>query len=619
MKNKPGFAPRTTQLALALLLLSALSPLLSTCPAQGTAFTYQGRLNSAGTPASGNYDLTFTLFDSPTGGASVGGFVQLTAVPVTNGLFTVTINTNNEFGTTAFNGAARWLEIGVRTNNNAILNFTALTPRQQLTPTPYAIFAENVGSGGLAAGTYTKAVTFNNPANSFTGNGGGLTNVNAVTLGGLSASKFWQVGGNAGTTSASDFLGTTDGRPLQIRASGGVGIGTPSPLTPLHVVSSNNSIPQLQLTQDVTNNFTRLRMNVTGSPFWEMDVSSGATPSLSFWNGLPRMLVDYTGNVSAASFGYGVGAPTALHYVDSADGNKWKLRQGGADRVAVTTGGNVGIGTMSPVSPLHVASAGGTPQFHITQNTTNDYTRLRMNVGSWPSWEMDVSSGATPSLSFWNNTLRMILDYGGNLGLGTGSPDSPIHIVSGGSGPLLHLNQTTSGSYARLRLTVNDGNPWSVGVRDNGSYPGGLEFSTDSGASQMVITRAGAVYSIGGFNGSSDRNVKAGFEPVNAQAILEKVVTLPITRWHYTNDSATPHLGPVAQDFHAAFNVGPDDKHISTVDEGGVALAAIQGLNQKLSEQETRLKNKDSEIQELRQAVAVLQKTVSQITHKTQE
>lgn len=42
---------------------------------------------------------------------------------------------------------------------------------------------------------------------------------------------------------------------------------------------------------------------------------------------------------------------------------------------------------------------------------------------------------------------------------------------------------------------------------------------------------------------------------------------------------ATPHLGPMAQDFHAAFNVGMDDKHMATVDEEGVALAAIQGLN----------------------------------------
>jgi uncharacterized coiled-coil protein SlyX len=75
----------------------------------------------------------------------------------------------------------------------------------------------------------------------------------------------------------------------------------------------------------------------------------------------------------------------------------------------------------------------------------------------------------------------------------------------------------------------------------------------------------------------------------------------------------------VAQDFHAAFAVGQDDRHLTALDANGVALAAIQGLNQKLSEQEAVLKEKASEIQELRQAVAELQKTVKQITNKTQE
>jgi hypothetical protein len=78
------------------------------------------------------------------------------------------------------------------------------------------------------------------------------------------------------------------------------------------------------------------------------------------------------------------------------------------------------------------------------------------------------------------------------------------------------------------------------------------------------------------------------------------------TQWKYKVEPAgTKHLGPMAQDFHAAFGLnGADDKHIATVDEDGVALAAIQGLNQKLDE-------KDAEIQQLRQSVAELKKLVS--------
>jgi hypothetical protein len=65
----------------------------------------------------------------------------------------------------------------------------------------------------------------------------------------------------------------------------------------------------------------------------------------------------------------------------------------------------------------------------------------------------------------------------------------------------------------------------------------------------------------------------------------------------------------MAQDFYAAFNVGMDDKHISLVDEEGVALAAIQGLNRKLNE-------KDAEIQDLKQSIAELKQMVQTLAEK---
>ena len=77
--------------------------------------------------------------------------------------------------------------------------------------------------------------------------------------------------------------------------------------------------------------------------------------------------------------------------------------------------------------------------------------------------------------------------------------------------------------------------------------------------------------------------------PIEPRDALEKVAVLPITRWNYKNDAGTPHLGPMSQDFCAAFGVGPDSKHIATVDADGVALAAIQGLNQKVCQKETEI------------------------------
>src|SRR4029077_6970765 len=105
---------------------------LSTARAQGTAFTYQGRLNTAGAPANGSYDLRFVLFDSSSGGNQVGGVLTNTAIGISNGLFTVTLDFGNQFP-----GAARWLEIGVHTNGPGA--FATLSPRQLFTSTPYAI------------------------------------------------------------------------------------------------------------------------------------------------------------------------------------------------------------------------------------------------------------------------------------------------------------------------------------------------------------------------------------------------------------------------------------------------------------------------------------------------
>ena len=79
---------------------------------------------------------------------------------------------------------------------------------------------------------------------------------------------------------------------------------------------------------------------------------------------------------------------------------------------------------------------------------------------------------------------------------------------------------------------------------------------------------------------------------------MEKVAALPLSKWNYKADSASRHLGPMAQDFYAAFGIGPDDKHITTVDEGGVALAAIQGLNQKVEAENATLRADNKQLRE---------------------
>ncbi len=108
----------------------------------GTAFTYQGRLTDNGQPADGEYDLKLSLYDSVSALIPVVNPVNLENVPVTNGLFTVTV----DFGAAgAFTGAERWLGIGVRPGNLSSVHMP-LTPRQKITPTPYAVAAESAAS-----------------------------------------------------------------------------------------------------------------------------------------------------------------------------------------------------------------------------------------------------------------------------------------------------------------------------------------------------------------------------------------------------------------------------------------------------------------------------------------
>jgi hypothetical protein len=117
----------------------------------------------------------------------------------------------------------------------------------------------------------------------------------------------------------------------------------------------------------------------------------------------------------------------------------------------------------------------------------------------------------------------------------------------------------------------------------------------------------------GNFCSPSDRNLKDNIQPVDSRHILEQVSALPISSWTYKNNMDARHVGPMAQDFHAAFGLGNDDKHISTIDEGGVALAAIQGLNQKVEEQNAVLRK---EKEALEQRVAALEELIRSLQKK---
>jgi len=128
-------------------LLAAASLTLSAHAQSSTAFTYQGFLRDNGQPANGTYDLRFALFDSADGGMQIGSVVFVNGVTVADGLFTVEVN----FGTAPFNtGARRWIEIGVRPGGSTG-GHSLLSPRIELTPVPYAIYAQNIADNAVSA------------------------------------------------------------------------------------------------------------------------------------------------------------------------------------------------------------------------------------------------------------------------------------------------------------------------------------------------------------------------------------------------------------------------------------------------------------------------------------
>jgi len=143
---------RTTRISAILVLalgLMAWSAEPAIATPMGSAFSYQGRLIDANEPADGLYDLQLKLYDSPAGGTQVGSTLDANEVDVNDGYFALLL----DFGSAAaiFNGSARWLEIGVREGALDDPNvYIALVPRQELTPTPYALYAANAPGGAVA-------------------------------------------------------------------------------------------------------------------------------------------------------------------------------------------------------------------------------------------------------------------------------------------------------------------------------------------------------------------------------------------------------------------------------------------------------------------------------------
>jgi len=293
-----------------------------------------------------------------------------------------------------------------------------------------------------------------------------------------------------------------------------------------------------------------------------------------------------------------------ISHVDS--GNQPFTISAGAsnDAIFVDAEGDVGFGTATPNGQAQVDVFG---DLHLT-NATSSW-RVFNNptyFGIRDLAAVDAQFAISATAPVYSLTLNP-----GGVGVGTAAPASKLHVWGGDGTTQLRVEETSATAVGRnLARFVNNGaatfrfdntqsgGGWGFGSRQVGDF-----FVSPIGAATitLTLTTAGNMTILGALTQGSDRNSKADIEGVDPAEVLAKVAGLPIATWRYKDDQAT-HVGPMAQDFYAAFGLGADDKHIAPADMAGLGLAAIQALKADVAEKEARIRALEQRLERLEAA-----------------
>jgi hypothetical protein len=187
-----------------------------------------------------------------------------------------------------------------------------------------------------------------------------------------------------------------------------------------------------------------------------------------------------------------------------------------------------------------------------------------------------------------------------------------LHARSEGSTPQMMADQVGN-DFARIRLRSGNAltNHWDIAAKASDAEfnifrngTGNILKLTPTDATNLMTLSNGARLTTGGtWTNASDRNIKDNISQIDGEEILEKLAAMPVSEWHYkTEADSVTHIGPMAQDFKAAFGVGDSDKSIATVDADGVNMAAIQALYKRLLALE---KQNEALLNEIKQLKAV--------------
>lgn len=411
-----------------------------------------------------------------------------------------------------------------------------------------------------------------------------------------------------GTPASGDLTGTYPNPSIASTAGNDVVTainGSASSITTAHVTGDVELAPAAQQTASTTNTLVNLKLLGTTTLGTSgtsdlLSLSAGGTYSTGALD-QEWFRVDNAGGVLANGTWDGLNDVVGAGSIPATgDGARlmWYPAKG-AFRAGFTNGGgwddaNIGHGSF----------AGG------ARNTASGLESIAFGGGN-------VSSGRASGAFGENNLVSGIDSYAfgnsntvqGNNILVNGSSHTITSTANSGTTALgiLHTISVAQGFAIGERATITNsramvislGSSFGVATNDAGSNTltvraaNGIYLGTNTGtpviaAGHFIETSTGAYLTSGGtWTNSSDRNLKENFNDVDGEEILRKLAAMPITTWNYRKEQGTTrHLGPMAQDFFAAFHLGDSDKSISTVDEGGVALAAAKALAARTEELE---------------------------------
>jgi hypothetical protein len=471
----------------------------------GTVFTYQGRLIHDNNSTDGPHDFEFKLYDSPVGGNQLASTVDINDIDVIDGYFTVELDFIDP---NVFNGDACWLDIGVRPGDSN--SFTTLSPRQQLTPTPYAIYAKNAGadsdwmfsgdnmysipSGRVGIGTTSPSsklhveddttgdvkITIHNQNDAgserlFFGTST-ASDAGILVYGSTNASYpgKWRFLNNK-TSANFDWL-TSGSVKMTLANNGYLGIGTTNPTYRLHI---NETDPGNDLHPMIENNYRHAGLII--------DCAANYDTSVLFReNGANKFMIQSDGTTD-----YGLGI----------------YEYGGPGFTTVWKNGRVGIGTTFPSSKLHIEDD-TTSDVKVTIKNQNNTGTERLYFGNdagivaWGAANTTYPgkwrffNNRTSSNYDWitSGSVRMTLANNGNLGIGTTTPGAGLHLKGTGFPRSFMYLQSDISEDSGFRLYEGTSVKWHI---FNESAAGGLSIRNSGYSSVLFIEQSTGEIGIG--------------------------------------------------------------------------------------------------------------------------